>query len=190
MNQREQYKRIIKFSSSVLVIAIQVWLYWQVWMRYYSSNIELPFFRKGNWLMAALYGAMLLFFVHTYGGLKVGYLRKGDLIYSQMLGTVFVNAVTYVQICLLDRHFVNAVPLLLMSVGQGIVFFLWANLFQWIYSQLFPPRRMILVYGDRPAFGLKRKISTREDKYNICATVDIRKGMECVCEEIRGRDHR
>lgn len=185
MNQREQYKRIIKFSSSVLVIAIQVWLYWQVWMRYYSSNIELPFFRKGNWLMAALYGAMLLFFVHTYGGLKVGYLRKGDLIYSQMLGTVFVNAVTYVQICLLDRHFVNAVPLLLMSVGQGIVFFLWANLFQWIYSQLFPPRRMILVYGDRPAFGLKRKISTREDKYNICATVDIRKGMECVCEEIQ-----
>ena len=123
MNQREQYKRMIKFSSSVLIIAVQVWIYWQVWMRYYSSNIELPFFRKGNWLMAALYGAMLLFFVHTYGGLKVGYLRKGDLIYSQMLGTVFVNAVTYVQICLLDRHFVNAVPLLVMSVLQGIVFF-------------------------------------------------------------------
>ena len=51
MNQREQFKRIIKFMSSLTVIAMQMSLYWIVWLYHYNSNIELPFFRKGNWLI-------------------------------------------------------------------------------------------------------------------------------------------
>lgn len=188
MNQREQYKRIIKFTSSLVMISIQTCLYWIVWMRYYSNNIELPFFRKGNWLMVALYGVLLLFFVHTYGGLKMGYLRKGDLIFSQILGTFCVNVVTYVQICLLDRHFVNVIPLAVMLCGQSIIYMICVNLFQWLFSIWFPPRQMILVYGERPAFGLKNKINTREDKYNICAMVDIRKGLDYVQQQIQGYD--
>ena len=89
MNQREQFKRIIKFMSSLTVIAMQMSLYWIVWLYHYNSNIELPFFRKGNWLMVALYGVLLFFFVHIYGGLKVGYLRKGEIIYSHDTGPFF-----------------------------------------------------------------------------------------------------
>lgn len=188
MNQREQYKGIIRFLSSMTSIGIQTLLYWHIWMVYYSSNIELPFFRKGNWLMAALFGLLLLFFVHMYGGFRVGYLRKGDVIYSQILAAVCVNLVTYFQICLLDRHFVNAVPLVVMTVIQGLIIVIWANVFQHVYGKLFPPRRMILIYGDRPAFGLRNKISTREDKYNICGTVDVRRGMEHVWKHIQGFD--
>ena len=62
MNKREQYRRIIKFVTSISIVALQMLLYWIVWMHFYASNIELPFFRKGNWLMAALYGVLLLFF--------------------------------------------------------------------------------------------------------------------------------
>lgn len=188
MNQNEQFKRIIKLLSSITVIAMQMGLYWIVWLRYYNNHIELPFFRKGNWLMVALYGVLLLFFVHIYGGLKVGYLRKGEVIYSQILGLFCVNAVTYIQICLLDRHFVNANPLLIMAAAQIAVIILWANLFQWVYSKMFPPRKMLLIYGERPAFGLMNKISTRDDKYNICETIDVKKGMEAVAERIQMYD--
>lgn len=185
MNQRDQYKRIVKFLSSMTAIAVQTSLYWTTWMGYYNSHIELPFFRKGNWLMAALYGVLLLFFVHTYGGLKVGYLRRGDVIYSQILAVVCVNAITYIQICLLDRHFVNAVPLVFMSVIQAVFIFMWGFCFQKIYTTIFPPRRMILVYGERSAFGLKDKINTREDKYDICEMVNIDCGMDYVYERIQ-----
>lgn len=186
MNQREQYKRIIKFLSSITTIALQALLYWHIWMSYYSNNIELPFFRKGNWLMVALYGVLLLFFVHTYGGLNIGYLRKGDIIYSQSLAAICVNTITYFQICLLDRHFVNIVPLAAMTAGQVLIVTLWAMAFQKIYERIFPPRRMILVCGERPAFGLKNKINTREDKYNICELVNIKHGIDYVYEKIQG----
>lgn len=184
MYQREQYKRIIKFLSSLSSIAIQVLLYCIIWMEYYNNNIELPFFRKGNWLMAALYGVLLFFFVHTYGGLKIGYLRKGDIIYSQILAAICVDAITYIQICLLDRHFVNALPLVLMMLIQALIIVLWANVFNYIYIKVFPPRKMILIYGDRPAFGLKEKINAREDKYKICEMVNINHGLEYVCKRI------
>ena len=188
MNQREQFKRIIKFMSSLTVIAMQMSLYWIVWLYHYNSNIELPFFRKGNWLMVALYGVLLFFFVHIYGGLKVGYLRKGEIIYSQILGLFCVNAITYIQICLLDRHFVNAGPLFIITVLQIAVIVLWASFFQWIYSKMFPPRKMILIYGERPAFGLMNKIRTRDDKYNICETVNVKQGMEYVAGRIQEYD--
>lgn len=188
MNQKEQYKRIIKLLASLTVIVVQMWLYWNVWMRYYSNNIELPFFRKGNWLMVVLYGILLLFFINAYGGLKIGYLRKLDVIYSQALAEICVNMITYIQICLLDRHFVNAVPLIAMTLIQSIVAVAWVNVFQWIYGNMFPPRKMILIYGERPAFGLKEKINTRKDKYDICAMVDIRKGMDFVYQKVEMYD--
>lgn len=138
--------------------------------------------------MVALYGVLLFFFVHIYGGLKVGYLRKGEIIYSQILALFCVNAVTYIQICLLDRHFVNAVPLVVMMILQIVVIVLWASLFQRFYSKMFPPRKMLLIYGERSAFGLMNKISTRDDKYNICETVNVKRGMEYVSGRIREYD--
>ena len=188
MNQKEQFKRILKFLSSITVVAMQMGLYWIVWLYFYNSNIELPFFRKGNWLMVALYGVLLFFFVHIYGGLKVGYLKKGEVIYSQILALFCVNALTYIQICLLDRHFVDAVPLAVMTVLEILVIILWASFFQWFYAKLFPPRQMILIYGERSAFGLKNKISTRDDKYNICEMVNINKGMNYVAERMAAYD--
>jgi len=185
MNQNEQYKRIIKFLSSIIVITIQMFLYWNIWIGYYNYCIELPFFRKGNWLMVALYGILLFFFVYTYGGLKIGYLRVGDVIYSQILAAICVNSVTYIQICLLDRHFVNAIPLLCMTVVQGLIIAIWAFFFQRIYRKMFPPRRMILVYGERPAFGLKNKINTREDKYHICEMINVMNGLDGVYGRIK-----
>ena len=186
MNQKDQFRRIIKFLSSAIALAIQMALFLVVWMQYYNNNIELPFFRKGNWLMASLYGLLMFFFVNTYGGFKIGYLRKGDIIYSQVLATVCVNAVTYIQICLLDRHFVHIIPLLVLTFIQSIIVALWANIFQWIYASLFPPRKMIMIAGDRAAFGLKMKINSREDKYNIREVINIRKGMNYIYKKIEG----
>lgn len=185
MNQREQFRRIIKFLSSAILVSLQMTLFWLIWMQYYNNNIELPFFRKGNWLMTALYGILLFFFVDTYGGFKVGYLTKGDILYSQTLAMVCVNAITYIQICLLDRHFVNAFPILVLTIVQSFVIAIWANIFQWFYGMLFPPRKMILIYGDRSVFGLKNKINGRQDKYNICEIINIQMGMNYIYEKIK-----
>lgn len=188
MKKYEQYKRLIKFLAGFIIFGIETSLYWLVWVRYYNDYIELPFFRRGNWLMAAFYGILLLFFGSVYGGFKLGYLKKIDAIYSLILSLSCTNCLVYLQIALLDRHFVNAWPLVIMTVLQVLAIVLWISLFYWFYATMFPPRRILLVYGERPVFGLMEKISTRQDKYNICETINISAGLDTIYKKIAEYD--
>ena len=53
--------------------------------------------------MIALYAGLLFFFLMTYGGFRIGYLKKGNLLCSQILSIGLLNVITYIQISLLDQ---------------------------------------------------------------------------------------
>ena len=111
----EHYKKTIKLLAAVTILALETGVYWYVWNGHFNRMLEFPFWRRGNWLMVALYGLLLLFFNQMYGGLKVGFLRRGNLIYSQILSVTFVNIITYLQIALLDKKFHNPMFILGME---------------------------------------------------------------------------
>ena len=94
MKNYEQYKRILRFLTSVAILTVEIGIYWFAWNQYFSQAAGTPFFRKGDWLMAMVYGLLLLFFSKMYGGLKVGYLERGNVLYSQMLSIILTNMIT------------------------------------------------------------------------------------------------
>lgn len=178
MKDCTQYKRVIKFISSAIIVALEASIYGYVWIFHYNELMEFPFWRRGNWLMIALYTILLLFFEQMYGGFKVGFYKKWNVIYSQILSLILVNGITYLQIALLDKKFHSLTIIGAMTLIEIAVSILWAFTFQYVYSRLFPQRKMLLVYGERPAFHLMQKISTREDKYQICNIVHFNQGIE------------
>lgn len=180
MKNYEQYKRLIKCFSSSVIVLLEVGIYWIIWIEYYNQIIESPFWRRGNWLMVCLYGILLLFFLKMYGGFKIGYLKKGNIIYSQILSIILVNIITYLQIALLAKEFHPIVPMILMTLVDTLLVIMWTVIFHAFYSRLFPRRRMLLVYGDIPAFHLQEKINSREDKYQICGAVHINEGVDTI----------
>lgn len=180
MKDYTQYKRVIKFLSSAVIVFLEAGIFGLVWIGYYNTIIEFPFWRRGNWLMVALYAILLLFFNQMYGGFKVGFYKKWNVIYSQILSMVLVNGITYLQIALIDKKFHPIPMILIMTVVEAIVAVIWAFAFQFLYSRLFPQRQMLLVYGDRPIFHLMQKISTREDKYQICNIIHISQGIDAI----------
>ena len=178
MKDYTQYKRIIKFMSSAAIVAMEVGIYGFVWVTYYNRLLEFPFWRRGNWLMIAVYAVLLIFFEQMYGGFKVGFYKKWNVIYSQILALVIVNVITYLQIALIDKRFHSLTLMGGILVTEIIVAVIWAFAFQFIYSRLFPRRHMLLVYGERPIFHLMQKISTREDKYQICNIIHYEEGVD------------
>ena len=188
MKNYEDYKRIIKFIFSFNAVFFVAAIFWFMWNGYYNRIIEAPFWRRGNWLMVALYALLLIFFFRTYGGFKIAYLKKGNLIWSQVLSIIFVNAITYIQISLLDKKFHPLYPMAAMTLVQFAVVAIWANVFQLIYRRLFPPKKMLLVYGDRSAFHLMDKINSREDKYFLAGAVHIRQGVEEILGQVKDYD--
>ena len=68
--------------------------------------------------MIALYAGILFFFLYTYGGFRIGYLKKGNLLCSQILSIGLLNIITYIQISLLDKKFHDPRMLLAMTLVQ------------------------------------------------------------------------
>ncbi|MCI8728158.1 MAG: sugar transferase [Hungatella sp.] len=188
MKSYEQYKRLIRFFTSVVILMVEVGIYWITWNAYFSGAAGTPFFRRGDWLMAAVYSLMLMFFSRMYGGLKIGYLERGNVLYSQVLSVVLVNMFTYLQIALLAKRFLNPVPFLLMFLAQVIAIGIWTFLANQLFEKLFPPRQMLLIYGDRPSLVLMDKMNCRKDRYQIREMVHIRKGLETIQQMIPAYD--
>ncbi len=185
----EQYKRLIKLTFAAVMILGLCALYAFTWIGYYNRFVlQIPFYRRGNWVIVLLYGVLLVFFMSTYGGFKIGYLKNGNLIYSQIISVVFANVFTYFQIAVIDKRFVNPGYILLMTLADVIFILAWTQVFQMIYRSMFPPRKMILVEGNRKDYHLKDKINSREDKYEICETVSYRDGMDKIEKKIAGYD--
>lgn len=183
MNRKEQYKRILKFGSAAVILLIEVGLYWLLWQLYLNNIIEERFWRRGIWLLSALYGVLLVFFLQTYGGLKIGYLKRGNIIYSHILSLFIVNTIGYFILALIDKKFHSPVSFILLTVVDGIIVCIWVFLFQWIYGVLFPPRRLLVVYGVRPVFSIMEKIGARDDKYVIGGSISIDEGIDKIMEK-------
>lgn len=188
MKDLTQYKRILKFLASALVISLETAIYGYVWINYYNKILDFPFWRRGNWLMIAVYAILLLFFANTYGGFKIGFFKTWNVIYSQILALFFVNSITYLQIALIDKKFHSIAIMGSIFAIEIVVAVVWALVFQRLYSKLFPQRKLLLVYGERPMFHLMQKISTREDKFQICNVIHYNQGIESVMSLVANYD--
>lgn len=178
---RERYKRLIKLSFAAVMLLGLCMLYAVAWSGYYNKAIlQAPFYRRGNWMMILIYGILLAFFMNTYGGFKIGYLKNGNLIYSQIMAVLFTNLVTYLQVAVIDRRLVNPAYLLPMTGLELIFIVVWTMIFQMVYRNMFPPRRMLFIEGDRKDYHLMDKINAREDKYQICEVVSYKKNLETI----------
>ena len=68
MENRERYKRIIMFLSSVVIVAIETALFAYIWYNFYlSKEVIGRLFVRGNQVVIGLYVLMLYFFYKIYG---------------------------------------------------------------------------------------------------------------------------
>lgn len=184
MKSYDKYKRIIRLLAASCILALETGIYWWAWMHYLSDMAGSPFFRKGDWLTIAVYVILLLFFSRMYGGLRIGYLEKGNVIYSQILSITFVNVITYLQIALLAKKFLSLVPFILLYISDIVIVCIWTLVTNQIFQKLFPPRRVLLIYGNRPSLTLMDKMKCRRDRYEICEIAHVDTGLEFLKNKI------
>ena len=184
----EQYKRIVKFLGSAAIVLLELGLYYYVWLNFYNSRMQKPFWRRGNWLAAWEYLVLLMLLHRMYGGLKVGIYKYWNLVYSHMISILGVNVFSYAQVVLFDKKMHNPTALACLTLIDLVLVMAWAFAFKKLYSFLFPRKRLILVCGDKPMFHLMNRLDTREDKYEIVRTVSITRGVDAVIAMAREYD--
>lgn len=188
MSKREDYKRFIVFCLASLVILAQAAVFAYVWYDYYRELIFEPFWRKGNWVLIAIYALLDVLFSKLYGGLKVGYLKRIDVFYSLTLATICTNVVTYFQITLINRWFLPPWRILEMTGIQIVIIVAWTIGSRYIYSRIYRARKLLVIYGDRDPGDLIHKMDSRRDKYKITGKVHVNTGEREIHRRMKDYD--
>ncbi len=182
--KRDKFKRLISFGLAFLLVLILTAGFGIVWYIYYSDTIVLPYYRRGNWVLIGIYCTLVWIFFKAYGGFKLGYLKKTDMLYSQLISIACVDFVSYFLISLIGRHFLDASPMLMLTMADFGFISLWTLLTNKIYFLIYPPRKLIILYGSNQAASLVLKMSQRVDKYMICESISISEDEDKIRELI------
>lgn len=177
---REKYKHLLNFTANVISLTVEAALFAWLWYIVYIPMIdeENRLFRRGNWAVIGLYVLFVFFFTKVFGGYRIGYMRLSDIVLSQTLAVILSTGVTYLEICLVANDYLPVQPLILMALMDIGFLVQWVILVRNAYRRLYPPRQMLVIYGNYAPDELIAKINTRRDKYNICASVSYRVGYE------------
>ena len=184
MKSREHYKRIYLATASSGILLVHTVGFSLVWMNCYR-DIGAHYFNRGNYVLVGLYALMVYFFYRVFDGFQIGRARTFEIIYSQTFAVVCVNGIFYLQLCLIGRWkwMSNIAPMILLTCAELAVALCWCFLVRWGYRKLYPPRKMLLVYGAYSPDNLLRKIRSREDSYDIQDIISVETDME----EIKAR---
>jgi exopolysaccharide biosynthesis polyprenyl glycosylphosphotransferase len=185
MKKIESLKRIIILELSVIGVIIDTLVYVYFWFyKYYPILARrargLNFYFRGHVLVIAIYFILIMFFISTFGGLKVGYLKPGDIVFSDIFGILAVNTISYFQLSLMGNWLVPVRYMVYCSLIQIAFSVIWTFICNWFYHRVFPPRQLLFVHGDRSIKDILFKFSTRADKYIVKDTININEGLEAV----------
>lgn len=186
MKTIESFKRLVVLCMSGICLLGQIGIYAYFWYNDYYTYVKiyLELWAKAHMLMVTIYGVLLFFFSHMYGGMRIGYLKNVEVVFSQLIATLMVDVITYCQISLMVTELFPHPSYLLMILLQVIWVVVCVNLSSLIYRNVFPPRKLLLVHGDRPIEEILRKFATRKDKFEVSKCMNISAGIEAIKKEV------
>ncbi len=175
MNKKkfEQYKKMLRFFASMLIVVCTTVIFIQFWKINYNEGIVFPFYYKGYWMVAAFYVFFLIMFLYIYGGMSYGYLKNTNIIFSQILSLLCANVAIYLETVLLSVRFVNIAPMVQMTVFQAVIIAVCSFFLDRLFKKMFPPHKITLLYQEYDPTDLLHKVMTRKDRYRIRDVVNV-----------------
>ena len=187
LRRRESFKRLINLTLSAVCLALEIGIFayhWQVHFQWSIVEELRNVFWKNSLLEITFYGVLLFFFSLTYGGMRLGYLKNVELIFSQVFSTLIANILIYAELSIMARELFVPNMFIAMMVEQVAAVIIYVNIANKIYQSVFPPRELLLIHGDRPIEDICNKFESRKDKYKITKFAHINKGNDVLCKEI------
>jgi len=92
MRKKEAFKRLINLSLVGICLVLETLIYTYFFINHFYGSLAdgIKFWQRGYMLQIFFYFALLFFFSNMYGGLRLGYLKNTELIFSQVFATLMV----------------------------------------------------------------------------------------------------
>ena len=165
----EDTKGFLRVAETLLEVLILTVVYYLVWRNGYDM---FNFAHKGKYVLQ--YTDCTMF----------GQLSRVDLIMGQMISLLIVNAFTYLQLCLIGNAVLALAPMAALVGIQAVIAIVLIFVYTTLYHKLYAPHNMLLIFGSRNSVGLKFKMDSRKDKYNITGLISAEEGYDAIVKKI------
>ena len=165
MNRKERTQETARLLLNLLIIGILSLFFIVVWYRYYRDTVY--YYRRGNYLITAIYAVLLIVFNSVYGGFQIGYAKTSDLIFSQSLSIAFTNFIIYMIGTLVNKKFLHLQGYWLFILAQIGITIVLNILLNQIYYRVFPAKNTLLIYGEEDQSLYDRILAYQSNSYDI-----------------------
>ena len=174
LQKRESFKRLINLGLTAICIGLEVGVFAYCWMYHFRGSVveglqKLWF--KGNMLEITIYGVVLFLLSSMYGGMRLGYLKNVEVIFSQVFATLMANVFIYGELSVMAAQLFVPHIFIFMTVTQTMAIIIYINIAN-------------RIHGDRPIERTCAKFESRKDKYVITRTIHAGEGFETVSNSI------
>ena len=183
----ESTKRLINLALILGCVGLEIAIFSYHWYFHFRPSVVYPLNKAyfwGNVLETTIYGSVLLLISGMYGGIRLGYLKASELIFSQIFATVLAEIFIYGELSLMAFQLFHLPYFIRMGTEQIVVVLIYLPIADRIYRHIFPPRKLLMIYGSKQPDVLTEKFETRKDKYKITDRIEVEQGYDAVVKRI------
>lgn len=145
---RTAHRTVVRLVKLLDVILVSI-PFAVAWMQYYSHQVyAIIFYRKGNWVVIALFVFLYYVLSHLYSGYTIHISTISEIVYAQVLGAVIADGMMYVIMWLLIRFLPNIPVMLMVAAAQVVMIVLWAVCAHKWYFANNPPIPTAVIYDE------------------------------------------
>lgn len=181
-------KYFVRKIEAFFEIAVLSGLYYIIWRTFYRPAGHFPYYGSGKFVLVGVYALLLIIIFYFCDSLRFGYLKATDAAIAQWIAIVIVNFITYFQLCLISNHMLKAFPMILLTVIDFLICVICVYMFTAFYHQMYVPKDMLMIYGNRQAITLKLKMDSRSDKYHVSKLMSCNEDNKVLKDEILKHD--
>lgn len=148
------------------------------WYLAYADNLAEPYFRRGNWLVIALFFVLYITYGRIYEGFRIQLSRISELLMSQGLAALIADGIMFLVTWLLTKHFPSVLPMTGVFVVQVALAGLWCTLaHQWYFGR-YKAQKTAVIYDMREGFEQLIQEYGLEKRFHVTATADVNAALE------------
>lgn len=180
----EGAKSLIRSIEGLLEVCLLILLYYCVWRNGYHAGIFPAYYGYGKYVLSGVYSLLVVVLFFNFDGFKFGYLKRSEVLISQLIALFIANFITYWQLCLIANVLITPIPVLILMVLDVVISVICSYLFDYLYHQLYTPKKMVMILGRNDAVALKFKMEVRSDKYCVSKLIFEETGFDSICKQI------
>ena len=182
-------EKIILYLFKILICCLFTGSMYYCWIKYFNPFVPTPFFKLGNYFLAAVLLFTYVGFVKIYGGFLVGTSPVSDLMFSQIISIAFLQAIAYVVFSLLSYRLVSVVPFIVMFFSFSAFAVVWVLVIDFIYFKLHAPKKTIVVFNNVDSYQSIKGIRDIKKRFRVIRTVNSEKtSLEELYEYMKSVD--